>query len=74
MDDEAISSELRHLSRCGLRYSTLASRLSGSWRWMMSFLVKGVSSMRSFQYFGLMFSSSTACVYVFAPSTACCSY
>ncbi len=35
-------------------------RLSGSWMWMMSLRVKGVSSRRSFQFLGLMLSSSTA--------------
>ena len=37
----------------------------------MSLRVKGVSSMRSFQYFGFIFSSSTACNYMQPCLNAC---
>ena len=39
----------------------LTERLRGSWRWMTSLRVKLSSVSRSFQYFCLMFNSSTAC-------------
>ena len=37
----------------------------------MSLRVKGVSSMRSFQYFGFIFSSSTAWIYMQSCLNAC---
>ena len=44
----------------GLKAGTC--KLCGSWRCMMSLRVKGWSVSSSFQYLGLMFSSSKACV------------